>query len=166
MKRINYNLLFKGLLICCFTFLGGFFIPNSLLSDNLKIFEILLTVFGIVLTLFTFIQGIVQNCKSSFLLSVRKDKDYLIEKFEGLDDIVKELKDDVLGLLGVVALFGFVSLFFGHITNEVWQEILSYFKFLIIFATFFLVLDLVLTMFKLIQINAELNKIAAKEREI
>lgn len=165
MKKINYNLLFKGLLISCLTFVGGFFLPNSTLNDDLKMFEILLASFGVALTLFTFTQGIVQNCKSSFLLSVKKGKDYLIDKFNGLDNIVKELQEDVLGLLIVTSTFGFVALFFGSITNDVWQEILSYFKYLSLFVSFFLILDLVLSMFKLIQINAELNKIAARDRE-
>ena len=74
-------------------------------------------------------------------------------------------KEDVLGLLIVTSTFGFVALFFGSITNDVWQEILSYFKYLSLFVSFFLILDLVLSMFKLIQINAELNKIAARDRE-
>lgn len=166
MKKINYNLLFKGLLIVFLTFMGGFFLPNLLLTDNLKLFEILLVIFGIALTLFTFVQGIIQNCKSSFLSSVKKGKDYLIAKFRGLDDIVKELQSDVFGILLITVLFGFVALFFGHISYEIWQEILSYFKYFIVFTTFFLVLDLVLTMFKLIQVNAELNIIAVNERDL
>lgn len=165
MKRVNYNLLFKGLLILCLTFIGGFFLPNSLLTDNLKMFEMLFASFGVSLTLFTFIQGIVQNCKSSFLISVKKSKEYLLDKFKGLDNIVKELQEDVLGLLIFTSLFGLVALFFGHIENEVFQEILSYIKYFVLFVAFFLILDLVLSMFKLIQINSELNKIAAMDRE-
>ncbi len=165
MKKINYNLLFKGLTLSVMTFFAGYFLPNNWLSDRTKIFEVLLTVFGVALTLFTFIQGIVQDCKSSFLVSVKKDKNYLLEKFEGLDLIVKELKEDVLWLLVSMFLFGFVMLFFSHITNQIWQQILVYFTYFTIFLTAFLVIDIVLTMFKLIEINAHLNKIAVVERE-
>lgn len=165
MKKINYNLLFKLLLIAILTFFAGFFLPNQLLADNTAIFEMLLAVFGVALTLFTFIQGIVQNCKSSFLAAVKKEKQYLIDKFNGLDSIVKELKEDVLGLLLVLLCYGFIALFFGSIDNCIWQEIFQYVKYCVVFINVFMVLDLVLTMFKLIEINAELNKIAVIERE-
>ena len=165
MKKINYNLLFKGLVIFVMTFFAGYFLPDNWLSDRAKIFEVLLTVFGVALTLFTFIQGIVQDCKSSFLVSVKKDKAYLIEKFNGLDCIVKELKEDVLVILITMFFYGFIILFFGHITNQIWQQILVYFTYFIVFLTAFLIFDIVLTMFKLIEINAELNKIAVIERE-
>lgn len=165
MKKINYNLLFKGLAISVMTFFAGYFLPDNWLSDRTKIFEVLLTVFGVALTSFTFIQGIVQDCKSSFLVSVNKDKKYLLEKFEGLDYIVKELKEDVLWLLVSMFLFGFVMLFFSHIMNQIWQQILVYFTYFTIFLTALLVIDIVLTMFKLIEINAHLNKIAVMERE-
>jgi hypothetical protein len=95
----------------------------------------------------------------------QKEKQYLIDKFNGLDSIVKELKEDVLGLLLVLLCYGFIALFFGSIDNCIWQEIFQYVKYCVVFINVFMVLDLVLTMFKLIEINAELNKIAVIERE-
>lgn len=165
MKKINYNLLCKILVISVLTFFSGYFLPENYLSDQTKIFEMLITIFGVALTVFTFIQGIVQNCKSSFLVSVKKEQSYLIQKFEGLDAIVKELKGDVWGLLLIPLVFGSIMLFFSHIDNSRWQEFLIYFKYFIIFLTVFLVVDIVLTMFKLIEINATLNIIAVRERE-
>lgn len=165
MKKIDYNILCKLIVISVLIFFAGYFLPKDYLCDYVKIFEVLLTVFGVALTAFTFMQGIVQNCKSSFLLSVKKDKEYLLQKFAGLDAIVKELKSDVLGLLTILILFGGIVLFFSHINNEIWQSVLIYFKYFIVFLTVFLVVDIVLAMFKLIEINAELNKIAVRERE-
>ena len=165
MKKINYNLLCKILVILILTFFSGYFLPKDYLNEQIKIFEMLITIFGVALTVFTFIQGIVQNCKSSFLVSVKKEQNYLIQKFEGLDAIVKELKGDVWGLLITPLIFGSIVLFFSHIDNSRWQECLIYFKYFIIFLTVFLVVDIVLTMFKLIEINATLNIIAVRERE-
>ncbi|MBR3685693.1 MAG: hypothetical protein IKL86_05425 [Clostridia bacterium] len=165
MRKINYNLLFKLLLIAMLTFFAGFFLPKNLISNAFSIFEVLLVVFGVALTLFTFIQGVVQNCKNNFLSSVNKGKDYLLDKFNGLDEIVKELKGDVFNLLIILLGFGFVALFFGQIENVVWQEVFNYLKYLVIFLNVFLIFDLVMTMFKLIEINAELNKIAIKDKE-
>ena len=77
MKKINYNLLFKLLLISMLTFFAGFFLPKNLITNAFSIFEVLLVVFGVALTLFTFIQGVVQNCKNNFLSSEKKGKDYI-----------------------------------------------------------------------------------------
>ncbi len=154
--KINYYFLCQILIIGMLTFFAGYFLNHDIVKDNLKLFEIFITIFGLIITLFTFIQGIIQNSKNNFLKSSEK-KESKKDKFIKLDEIVGELKSDILLLLIITLLFGGFALFFGGIENCVWQYIFSYIKFLIIFIVAFTVIDVVMTMFKLIQINNLLN---------
>ena len=61
-------------------------------------------------------------------------------------------------ILIVTLFFGGFSLFFSNIGNDIWLNIFNYVRYLNIFTIVFLVIDLTLTMFKLVQINAEINK--------
>lgn len=155
-NKINYYLLCQILIIGILTFFAGYFLNHDMVKDNLKLFEIFITIFGLIITLFTFIQGIIQNSKNNFLRSSER-KETKKDKFIKLDEIVGELKSDILLLLIVTLTFGGFALFFGKIENWVWQHIFSYIKFLIIFIVSFIVIDVVMTMFKLIQINNLLN---------
>ena len=154
--KINYYLICQILIIGILTFFAGYFLNHEIVKDNLKLFEILITIFGLMITLFTFIQGIIQNSKNNFLKSLDK-KEIKKDKFIKLDNIVDELKGDVFLLLIMTLLFGGIALFFGGIENYIWQSIFAYIKFLIIFVVVFIVIDAVMTIFKLIQINNLLN---------
>ena len=164
MKKINYCLFFQILLILVLTFFAGYFLPINYIDNNLKIFEIFITIFGISLTLYTFIQGVVQNCKNNLILKDKEQEIGLGEKFSKLDGIVDELKSDTLVILITTLFFGGLSLFFGGIENNIWLHIFNYIRYLSIFIIVFLIIDLTLTMFKLVQINAMLNKLTIKKK--
>ena len=164
MKKINYCLCFQILLILVLTFFAGYFLPINYIDNNLKIFEIFITIFGISLTLYTFIQGVVQNCKNNLILKDKEQEIGLGEKFSKLDGIVDELKSDTLVILITTLFFGGLSLFFGGIENNIWLHIFNYIRYLSIFIIVFLIIDLTLTMFKLVQINAMLNKLTIKKK--
>ena len=109
MKKINYCLCFQILLILVLTFFAGYFLPINYIDNNLKIFEIFITIFGISLTLYTFIQGVVQNCKNNLILKDKEQEIGLGEKFSKLDGIVDELKSDTLVILITTLFFGGLS---------------------------------------------------------
>ena len=137
MKKINYCLCFQILLILVLTFFAGYFLPINYIDNNLKIFEIFITIFGISLTLYTFIQGVVQNCKNNLILKDKEQEIGLGEKFSKLDGIVDELKSDTLVILITTLFFGGLSLFFGGIENNIWLHIFNYIRYLSIFIIVF-----------------------------
>lgn len=154
--RFNYYLLCQILIVFILTFFAGYFLPAELIGDNLKIFEVFITIFGIAITLFTFIQGVIQSSKSNLLKTSIKIED-IKDKFMKLDDIINELKGDVLFSLTITIIYGGIALFFGSIDNLIWQQIFVYIKYFLIFMLVFVLIDLTITMFKLVKINNILN---------
>ena len=149
------SIIIQLMLLAAFTFLGGFFVPKKVLDDKLSMIGILIAVWGIALTLFVFIQGVVQGCKST-LIEHNNDKKYVIEKYKKLDAIVDELAKDVKCISVSEGLF-FVVVFFCQINNEICQCIMHYVQFLIIGIIILSSIDIIRTMFKLVKINELLN---------
>ena len=107
------DLLIQIVLLVAFTFLGGFFVPRSYLNYKLEIGTALIAIWGVGITLFTFIQGVVQNTKTN-LMQTNKDKAYLLDKYKKVDSIINHLAGDVRIILYVSLGYILLNLFFAR----------------------------------------------------
>lgn len=165
MKKINkkilrlvlYTLIYVSLVLLC-----GFLVPRKYLANQGAIITTLITIFGVSITLYTFIQGLVQNIKDSLaksILSSDQCKNYR----QKIDAINTELKGDVIVSLIAALLYIMFCLFFTQISNEIWQTILVFIDYAILVAILFAILDLAFTMFKLVDIVAFINNELLKD---
>ncbi|MCM1454929.1 MAG: hypothetical protein NC037_00150 [Bacteroides sp.] len=138
------------------TFLCGYFAPSYLLEDIKTIIMILLTIFGVALTIFIFLQNVVQNVKNN-IFGLKKTKEYKIDKFKKLDSIVNELMGDIKWLIIAIVAYIILILFFMQISNNVFQIILQYIQYLIFSIIALAILDLILATFSLIKICSNIN---------
>ncbi len=147
-----------------FTVLGGLFIPRSYLNHSLEIGIALTAIWGVAITLFTFIQGVVQNTKTN-LIQTKKSKEYVLDKFNKIDSIIKHLAEDVRLILYVSLGYILLNLFFAQIQGNVWQGIMAYVQCFLFGLIALALYDLMQTMFKLVQINELLNQRVVDSRE-
>lgn len=111
MKNKNIKALISQIaLLIVFTFLGGFFVPQKFLEDKLSILGLLIAIWGVAITLFVFVQGVVQSCKSN-LLNSNNSKDYVVEKYSKIDRIIRELTQDIKCISIMLAVY-FVFIIF------------------------------------------------------
>ena len=157
-KRNNYilNIIFIIIILAASTFLCGFFIPRQYIENYSNIISILLAIFGVAITLFTFLQGVVQSSKTNLLHSNR-EKSYKEDKLLKLDNIVNELMSDLKWMLFSILIYIIIVFFFLQIENSIFQEILCYIQYLLFSIIVLTTLDLIFTMFKLVKINSLLN---------
>lgn len=164
MKNKNIKALISQIaLLIVFTFLGGFFVPQKFLEDKLSILGLLIAIWGVAITLFVFVQGVVQSCKSN-LLNSNNSKDYVVEKYSKIDRIIRELTQDIKCISIMLAVYFVFIIFFTQIDNAVWQKITIYIQFFIFGVIILAVVDLIGTMIKLVRINELLNMNAAKNK--
>ena len=157
LRLVLYALIYISLVLLC-----GFLIPRKYLANQGAIITVLITIFGVSITLYTFIQGLIQSIKDSLtrsVLSLEQSSNYKHK----IDDINKELKGDVIVSLISSLLYIAFCLFFSQICNEIWQTILVFIDYAILVAILFAVLDLAFTMFKLIDIVAFINNELLKD---
>lgn len=164
MKNKNIKALISQIaLLIVFTFLGGFFVPQKFLEEKLSILGLLIAIWGVTITLFVFVQGVVQSCKSN-LLNSNSSKDYVVEKYGKIDRIIRELMQDIKCISIMLAVYFVFIIFFTQIDNAVWQKITIYIQFFIFGVIILAVVDLIGTMIKLVRINELLNMSAAKNK--
>lgn len=157
LRLVLFALIYISLVLLC-----GFLVPRKYLANQGAIITALITIFGVSITLYTFIQGLIQNIKDSLTRSVLSLEQCTKYK-QRIDAINKELKGDVIVTLISALLYIMFYLFFTQISNEIWQTILVFIDFAILVAILFAILDLAFTMFKLIDIVAFINNELLKD---
>lgn len=163
-KKLIQYLVFVIIFITL-VFLCGFFAPREYLLYHGAIITALITIFGVSITLYTFIQGLIQNLKESLSKSFIKSatiKDYKHK----IDKINKELRGDVKVSLFSTLIYILFCLFFDQISNDVWQTILVYIYYSCLVSILFAILDLAFTMFKLVEISAFVNNELLQEKSL
>ena len=145
------------LLFILLTFLLGFFVRNNIFNFEAEICAILFALFGLSLTIYTFIQGTVQNIKSTFIKK-KKNKDYIFEKFSKIDSIVEQLSQDIKAILFSTLAYLIIVFFFKQIVCNWFEILLKYLQSAIFISIALAIIDLTYSMFTLSKINAELNK--------
>lgn len=157
LRLVLYISIYISLVLLC-----GFLVPRKYLANQGAIITALITIFGVSITLYTFIQGLIQNIKDSLTKSVLSLEQCTKYK-QRIDAINTELKGDVIVTLISALLYIMFCLFFTQISNEIWQTILVFIDYAILVAILFAILDLAFTMFKLIDIVAFINNELSKD---
>lgn len=157
LRLVLFALIYISLVLLC-----GFLVPRKYLANQGAIITALITIFGVSITLYTFIQGLIQNIKDSLTKSVLSLEQCTKYK-QRIDAINAELKGDVIVTLISALLYIMFCLFFTQISNEIWQTILVFIDYAILVAILFAILDLAFTMFKLIDIVAFINNELLKD---
>lgn len=170
MKSNKKRFVLVLLILAAITFLSGFFIPRYFLEYRSIIVSILLSIFGIGITMFIFLQGNVRDLKNNILNKYErkqnsKDKIDVESKFKELDEINNELMGDLRITLCAILIYVVLILFFLQISNVVFQEILAYIQYLLFAIIVLAFLDLIQTMFTLIKSCSILHISLMREKD-
>lgn len=164
MKSKKIYLSMQAIMVVVFTVLGGLFIPRSFLNHRIEIGTALIAVCGIAITLFTFIQGLVQSTKTNLMKS-NVDRSVILKKYDRIDSIINHLAGDVKIIVYTSAGYIGLNLFFAQLSNSVWQSIMVYIQYCLFGIIALALNDLIKTMFKLVEINELLNKMVLLPKE-
>lgn len=166
-KNKKILLLMQAGIILVFTGLAGSFAPREYLDKRVEIGAIMIAIWGVAITLFTFVQGLVQSCKTN-LLQTNFCSQYIIDKFDKIDSIINHLAGDVKAILLISILYLNLSLFLIQIQNDIWQCIMVYTQYFLFGMVALALYDLMGAMLKLVKANQIINRdviLSMSERE-